>query len=195
MQLDPWQREQAADLLLQRPDADHLAHIGGRSERQEVARDVKSPGVHRPVVDLRLHVIGLRSCAGQVVLDGRVQGGIGLVQARGDAPVGGLDRRALDVLRYEDATRPEVLVAGRLRLAIPERLVLNIDGGELRDAFEADDDVAEVGDRGMPIVEVELLPELLRRVAVDPAQTVFDGVGRAAVARERVGRFLRRHGR
>src|SRR5437016_447638 len=39
-QLSHRQREEAADLLLQCPDADHLADIGSRGERQEVARDV-----------------------------------------------------------------------------------------------------------------------------------------------------------
>src|SRR5207245_8832471 len=47
-QLLYWQREEAADLLLQCPDADDLAHVRGCGEGQEVARDVKGPGVHRP---------------------------------------------------------------------------------------------------------------------------------------------------
>src|SRR5207302_9584098 len=129
---------------------------------------VTSPGARRPVGDLRLHVIGLRSCAGQVVLDGRVQGGVGLLEACCDASVGGLDRHALDVFQYEDATRSEVLVAGGFRLAVPESFVLDVDGGELRDPFETYDDMPEVGDRRMPVIDVELRPELLRRVTVDP---------------------------
>src|SRR5438445_9095577 len=72
-QLGHRQREQTADLFFQCPDADHLAHVRGRGEGQEVARDVEGPRVHRPVVGLWLHVVGPRSRAGQMVLDGRVR--------------------------------------------------------------------------------------------------------------------------
>ena len=88
-----------------------MAHVRGCGERQEVARDVKGPGVHRPVVGRWLHLVRFRILLGQVVLDRRVQARVGLLEAFSDASVGGLDRRVLDVLRDEDATWSEVLVA------------------------------------------------------------------------------------
>src|SRR5262249_57693174 len=46
----------------------------------------------------------------------------------------------------------------------------------------------------MSIVKVELLPEFFRGMAMHPTDAALDRIGRTAVAREGVGRFLWRHG-
>src|SRR5688500_5763840 len=46
----------------------------------------------------------------------------------------------------------------------------------------------------MSVVEIELFPELFGRMAVNPLDTLLDRIGRAAIAGQRVGGFLRRHG-
>src|ERR1700675_1804539 len=45
----------------------------------------------------------------------------------------------------------------------------------------------------MAVVEVELIPELFRRMSMHPAEAALDRVGRAAVAGQGVGGFLGRH--
>ena len=53
--------------------------------------------------------------------------------------------------------------------------------------------MAQVGDRCMAVVEVELIPELFRRMSMHPAEAALDRVGRAAVPGQGIGRFLGRH--
>ncbi len=123
-----------------------------------------------------------------------VQGAIGRREAVQDAGVEALSLGAPNGVRQKAAAGAEILIAAGFGLPVPDRLIFDANGRQFRDVFEADDDVPQVRDRSMAIGKVELLPEFFGRVAVDPAETVLDGIGRAAVARQRVGGFFRRHG-
>ncbi len=120
---------------------------------------------------------------------------IDLSEAAEDAVIGAFGLASVDGVRHIPAAGGKVLIAARFRLAVPDRFVFQPDGGQFGDILKTDDDVAEIGDRRVAVVEVELLPEFFRGVAVHPLDAVLDGVGRAAVAGERVGAFLRRHRR
>ena len=94
-----------------------------------------------------------------------------LHQAPVDIEIGGeqfLRRRAVNGLssgveqfgRRDDVALGEILVAARFRLPVPELLVFDFDRRKLRDALEAEDRMAEVGDRGVPVLEVEAVEKL-----------------------------------
>ena len=73
--------------------------------------------------------------------------------------------------------------------------VLGLGGREFGHAFQTQHDVAQVGDRGMAVIEVELVPEFFRGMAVHPLDAALNGIGRAAVPRQGIGGLLRWHGR
>ena len=118
---------------------------------------------------------------------------IDLGEAAENAMVGALCLGATNGIRHIPSAGRKVLIAARFRLAVPQRLVFEPDRGEFGDVLEADDDMAQVGNRSMAIVEIELVPEFFRRMAMHPAKAVLNGVGRAAVAGQGVGRLLWRH--
>ena len=89
--------------------------------------------------------------------------------------------------RSDDIASREVLIAAGLGLAVPQLLVFDFDRGEFRDDLEAEDTVPEIGDRGVAVVEVEAIEELLGTVSANPFQAVEDGIGGAAVSGQRVG--------
>ena len=180
------------DLLFERTDARDFADVGRHGERQHVADDVE--GARRDVarVDRFLHLRGPGIAAAEQGLDRWKQLAVRREQAVGRGSER-CDVRFAHLPRHVVAELREVLIAARLRLSVPQALVLDMDGGELRDVLEADDNVAEVGDRGMTVLEVELLPEFSRGVVEHPAQARFDRIGRATVAGERVGRLLGGH--
>jgi hypothetical protein len=62
-------------------------------------------------------------------------------------------------------------------------------------AFEAHHHVSQVGDRGMPVLEVEAFEKALRIVRADPVDRLPDRIGRAAVARQGIGALLAGHRR
>jgi len=64
--------------------------------------------------------------------------------------------------------REKILVAGRLRLAIPQRLFFNLGGGQFGDALEADHRVAQIGDGGVAVLEIEAFEEFLAKSWVRP---------------------------
>ena len=107
---------------------------------------------------------------------------------------GGEELRAFEVveLRGDDkAGFAEVLIAGRLGLAVPELFVLHFGGGEFGNAFEAERKMAEVGDGGVAVLEIEAFEELRGVVRFHPGEGVDDGVSRAAVAGECVRALFR----
>src|SRR5262249_24533198 len=83
----------------------------------------------------------------------------------------------------------------RFRLAIPQRLLFDFGGGQFGDALEGEDGVPEVRDGGVAVLEVEALQEFLRVVGAHPFDGITNGIGRPAVAGQRVGTLLGRHGR
>src|SRR5215208_6530794 len=94
---------------------------------------------------------------------------------------------------HEPAAGGEILIAAGFGLPVPERLVLQPDGGQLGDLLETDDDMAEIGDGRMSIIKIELIPELFRGMPVDPADALFNGIRRPTIACERIGGLFRRH--
>ena len=111
----------------------------------------------------------------------------------GNAAISGLHRRADNRLRYKHASGPEVLIAGGLGLPVPQGFIFNMDRSELRDAFKANNDVSQICNRGVAVVEIKLLPEFFRRVAMDPSQAILNGISGAAVAGQRIRRFFGGH--
>src|SRR5690348_15255048 len=61
--------------------------------------------------------------------------------------------------------------------------------------LETDHHMPQIRNGAVPIGKVKLLPKLFRRMRMDPANAVFDRIGRAAIAGQRIRRLLRRHGR
>src|SRR5207253_4720985 len=96
-------------------------------------------------------------------------------------------------LRHKYASGPEVLIAGGLGLPVPQGFIFNMDCSELRDAFKTDNDVSQICNRGMAVVEIKLLPEFFRRVAMDPSQAILNGISRATIAGQRIRRFFGGH--
>ena len=120
---------------------------------------------------------------------------IDLGEAAENAMVGALGLGPSNGIRHVPSAGRKVLIAAGFCLAVPQGLVFEPDRGEFGDVLEADDDMTEIGDRGMAIVEIELVPELLRGMAMHPTEAVLDRVGRAAITGQRIGGFLGRHGR
>src|SRR5215471_12334894 len=54
--------------------------------------------------------------------------------------------------------------------------------------------MTEVSDGLVAVLEIEALEELFRVMRFNPFERLADGIGRAAVARQSVGAFFRRHG-
>src|SRR5205814_9804297 len=80
----------------------------------------------------------------------------------------GLDFDAAELRRYDKSRFSEILIARRFRLPVPELLILDFGGGKLRNPLEAEDDVAEIGDRCVAVLEVEAFEELRRIVGAHP---------------------------
>lgn len=126
---------------------------------------------------------------------GIVQQPVDFGEAAQDAFVERLGFAASNLARDIPPAGGKILVPAGFGLTVPERLVFQPDRGEFRDIFKTDNDVAEIRDRGMAVVEVELFPELLRGMTMDPVDAGFDRVGLPAVARQGIGGLLRRHRR
>ncbi len=106
---------------------------------------------------------------------------------------GGLELGDFDAGEFrgdDEAGFAEVLIARGLGLAVPELFVFGFGGGEFGDAFEAEGEMAEVGDGGVAVLEVEAFEELRGVVGADPVERLGDGVSRAAIAGESVGAFF-----
>ena len=182
-----------ADLLFDRADAGDLTDIRGHAPEEQIAGGVEGASGEVAAVGLGLHIVRAREAGGKggegefLNLDiGGEEGGGGLAIFDGGG-AGEFERRDEPGLR-------EVLVARRLGLAIPERLFFDSGGGEFADAFETDDGVAKVGDRGVAVLKVKTLEELLRIVGAHPVQGLADGIGRSTITGEREGALFRRHG-
>ena len=177
---------EAADLLFEGADAGDLADVGGDGPEEEVAGDVEGAGGDVALVGVGLHVVGPGELARQMsegrVVDEAIGGEEGVA--------GGLELGDFEAGEFggdDEAGFAEVLVAGGFGLAVPELLVFGFGGGEFGDAFEAEGEMAEVGDGGVAVLEVEAFEELGGVVGADPVEGLGDGVGRAAIAGEGVG--------
>src|SRR5690242_6905410 len=89
----------------------------------------------------------------------------------------------------------EILIARAARLAVPELLVFDLGGGELGHAFKADRYMAQVGDRGVAVLEIKAFEKFRRVMGADPIERVTYRIGRPAVARQGIGELFRRHWR
>ena len=160
---------QAADLLLEGPDAGDLADASGNAEQQQVAGDVEGAGGDVALVGVGLHRLRPRKRGGEVFHHAGVNRAIGGEQGRGGAFVvgglGGVEPRGAD-----EARTGEVLVAAGAGLAVPQGLVFELDGGNLADALEAEREVAQVGYGGVAVLEIEVLHELAGVVGKHPAE-------------------------
>src|ERR1022692_1627260 len=76
--------------------------------------------------------------------------------------------------RRDKAGAREILVARRLRLPVPERLLFDLGRGQLRKAFEAQHGMSQVGDGSVAVLEIEALQELLRIVRAHPRERLAD---------------------
>ena len=93
--------------------------------------------------------------------------------------------------RRDEAGARKILIARRARLAVPQLFVFNLGGGELGDAFKAQHDVAQIGDGGVAVLEVEALEKLGGIVRAHPLDGIANRIGRARVARQRIGDLFR----
>src|SRR5687767_13872549 len=107
---------------------------------------------------------------------------IDLGEAAENAVVGAFCLRPSNGIRHEPPAGRKVLIPARFRLAIPQGLIFESNGSEFGDVLKADNDMAEIGNRSMAVVEIELIPEFFGRMSVHPPETVLDRVRRAAVA-------------
>lgn len=177
---------EAADLFFEGADAGDLADVGGDGPEEEVAGDVEGAGSDVALVGVGLHVVRAGELGGEMgegcVVDEAVGGEESLA--------GGLEGGFFNVIEFgrnDEAGLAEVLIAGGFGLAVPELFVFGFGGGEFGDAFEAEGEMAEVSDGGVPVLEVEAFEELGGVVGADPIERLGDGVGGAAVAGEGVG--------
>src|SRR4249920_491013 len=102
---------------------------------------------------------------------------VDLGQTAENAEEGVLCLRSSNGIRHEPPAGGKVLISARFRLAIPQGLVFESNRGEFGNIFETDDDMAQVGDRRMAVVEIELIPELFSRMSMHPAEAALDRVG------------------
>ena len=89
----------------------------------------------------------------------------------------------------------EILITRAARLAVPELLVFYLGGGQFGNAFEANGDVAQIGNGGVAVLEIEALQKFRGIVRADPLDRIANRIGRPAVASQRVGDLFRRHRR
>src|SRR5581483_12210182 len=94
---------------------------------------------------------------------------------------------ALQLGRRDETLPRKILIPVRLRLSVPERLLLDLGSRDLRDPLEAQDGMTQIGDRGVAVLKIETLQELLRIVGAHPFETLTDRVGRPAVASQCIG--------
>jgi hypothetical protein len=144
-QLAVFGRFQTPDLALQGADTRHLSDVGRNAPEEQVSRHIESACREVALVHLRLHVIGTRQNTRQVFERARIDCAISFEQAAGRLAVRG--RIFSGQLRRRDEPRTrKILVARGLGLAVPQALVLDLGGGQLRHAFETDHRMTEVGD-------------------------------------------------
>ena len=122
--------------------------------------------------------------------------GVNLVVASQQVRSGFLIKRGLcrvELGRRHKSGFRKILIARRSRLAVPELFVFHFGGGELGNPFEAHHDVPQVGDGSVAVLEIEALEKLGGVVRAHPIDGIADGIGRAAVARQRECALLGRH--
>jgi dUTP pyrophosphatase len=78
-------------------------------------------------------------------------------------------------------------------LPVPKLLVFNLRGSQFGNTFKADRQVAQVCNRGVPVLEVKAFEEFPRVMRPDPIDRSANRIWRPAVAGERIGEFLRWH--
>ena len=119
-------RQQMADLLLERADADDLADVGRHGEWQHVADDVEGPSGDVSRIDRFLHLVGARILRAQRRFDRREQLAIGREQAvRRRAKR--LALRLAQLRGHVNAERGEVLIPAGLGLSVPDALVFDVN--------------------------------------------------------------------
>ncbi len=185
---------ESADLFFESSNAGDLADVGGDGPEEEVAGDVEGAGGDVALVGVGFHLFRAGKLGGEMS-----EGGIVDEAVSGEECFAGREElSALDVVELwgdNETGFAEVLIAGRLGLAIPELFVFHFGGGEFGDAFEAEGEMAEVGDGGVSVLEVEAVEKFRGIVRFHPGEGVDDGVSRAAIAGEGVCALFRGEGR
>src|SRR5512147_735320 len=120
-----------------------------------MARDVKRSGGNVALVSIRFHAFGAWELTCEIVADGSVNPAVCTQKRLRGRPVdGGV---GFSELLWRDETgRRKILVTGGLGLTVPERLVLDFCGCDLRDSLEAENNVAEVCYGSVAVLEIEV---------------------------------------
>jgi hypothetical protein len=79
--------------------------------------------------------------------------------------------------RHNETGLPEVLIARRSRLPIPELLVFDLSGSEFGDAFETHRQMAEIGDGRVTVLKIEAFEKTLGVMGPHPIDRLSDGIG------------------
>src|SRR5580658_9146503 len=149
------------DLSFKSPRVDDLPQRSIRSQRQQVARDVKGPRLQRALVRFLLHLGRLGRDADQVLRHMRRER---LVLGEEKIKRLTIERASFAVgaeLRRVIAAFFEVLIAGRTLLPVPALLVGQLDSSENREPLYRQRDVRQVGNRAVTVLEVESVKKLL----------------------------------